>query len=140
MRRNLLLALGLTACAPGAAVPPRIAVGEVACDYCHMTVESERHAAQLVPVRGRGRVFDEPGCLLRYASTMPLGAGDRLWVMEETSGAWMDARRAFYVLPGQPRPGMMYGVLAYATASAAEGARGTGRVLTFDAALAALRS
>jgi copper chaperone NosL len=142
MRRSLLLATLLAAaCGRGTDAPPAIAYGQVNCDYCHMSVEVERRAAQLVPVAGRPRVFDESGCLLHALAVA--GApepGDRLWVHDEATGAWIDARTAFFVLPSRPPAGMMYGVLAYADRARAAARRGEGRVVDFAAALAAVRS
>ena len=139
MPRSALLALLLlTACSRWDEARP-IAYGETACAYCHMTVLSAEHAAQLVPVSGAVQDFDEAGCLLRYAAGKPLADGDRLWVHDEATGSWIDARRAFYAVPRRPRAGMMYGVTAWAERF--EAARdSTARVLSYDEALAELGS
>lgn len=134
MRPDLLVlaaAAALSACAAGDARPPAIAYGEVNCDFCHMTIEREQHAAQLVLARGGPKRFDEAGCLLHYAAMARLPADARLWVHDEASGAWTDARTAWYVVPARPAPGMMYGVLAYADRAHAEAARGDGAVTDY---------
>ena len=143
MRRNPWLALALaTACARAADRPAEIAYGEVNCDFCHMTLERERHAAQIAPAAGTPKVFDEAGCLMRYLAMAGgrVGPDDRLWVHDESSGAWTDARSAYFVVPPGPVPGMMYGVLAYRDRARAEEARGAGRVVDFAAYVAELRA
>ena len=78
MRRNLLFALALVAaCAPGGERPAAIAYGEANCDFCHMTLERERHAAQIVPATGTVKVFDEAGCLMRYVAMAEGRIGER---------------------------------------------------------------
>jgi hypothetical protein len=106
-----------------------------------MTVETERRAAQYAPTSGRVRVFDEPGCLMRYIAMAAPGDPDgAIWVHDEASGDWMDARRAFFVIPASPVPGMMFGVLAYRDRDRAEEARGEGRIAAFHELLAELRA
>lgn len=143
MRRSLVaMALLLAACALVPADRPQpIAYGEAGCDFCHMTIESDRQAAQLVPVTGTPRSFDEAGCLMHYvAMTGDTPAPAGLWVHDETSGEWMDARAAFFVVPSRPVPGMMYGILAYRDRASADEARGEGRVADFHSLLAELRT
>ncbi len=140
MRHSLVLVAALAACtAGGHGRPVTIAVGEVPCDYCHMVITSERHAAELVPATGAARTFDEPGCLLRFVAGRPDVADERLWVRDEATGEWIDARRAFYVVPDRPPAGMMYGMLAWADAGAAAAARPDGRVSSFEGVIAELR-
>lgn len=141
MRRSLLALALLAACAGGQSRPASIALGEASCDFCHMTIESERRAAQWVPPSGLARSFDEAGCLMRYvAMASPGDPEGALWVHDEASGEWMDARAALFVLPGSPVPGMMYGVLAFRDRARADEARGEGRIVGFDALLAELRA
>ena len=143
MRRNLLFALALVAaCAPGGERPAAIAYGEVNCDFCHMTLERERHAAQIVPATGTVKVFDEAGCLMRYVAMAEgrIGERDRLWVHDEASLEWIDARQAVFVVPAGPVPGMMYGVLAYRDRIRADEARAGARVTDFATYLRELRT
>jgi copper chaperone NosL len=143
-RRSLLLLLvaAATGCGGADQTPRAVALGEANCDFCHMTVERERTAAQLVPATGAVKVFDEAGCLLRYVAVAEgrVRDADRLWVHDETSGEWTDARAAWYVIPAAPVPGMMYGVLAYRDRARALEAQGEGRVVDFASYLGELRS
>ena len=86
MRRSAMALALLAGCATASGEPRPIAYGRVGCDYCHMTVENPRRSAQLVPERGAVRVFDEPGCLVRYVLRGGLQPGDRLWVQEAAGG------------------------------------------------------
>ena len=134
MRRSVVVLALVAACrAVPADQPATIAWGTVNCDYCHMTVGAESHAAQLGPPQGTVRVFDEPGCLLRYLAGHPPADTGRAWVRVEGSGRWLDARAAVYLVPERLPPGMMYGILAFGDSAAAL-AHGEGRL----AGLAAL--
>ena len=133
MRRSLVVLALLAACrATSADTPPAVAWGEVGCSYCHMTVMSESHPAQLVPAQGATRGFDEPGCLFHYLAGQAPAPTTRAWVRTEDTGQWLDARAATYLVPARMPPGMMYGVLAFADSSGAR-AWGTGRLAGFDA-------
>ena len=142
MWRNVaLLVVALAACRPAPAdAPPPVAWGSATCSYCHMTVNTSRHAAQLVPGRGSPRVFDEAGCLLSYlaaADTTSL-AQARAWVYVEDADDWLAAEAAFYQVMERPSGGLMFGILAFKEHERAAGAGG--RVLTFAELLAELRS
>ena len=134
---GLLLMLG---CSRPTGQPVPVAEGRVTCDFCHMTVEVERRAAEIVPAVGTPKFFDEAGCLMRcVAMARTIGPDDRLWVHDEAGGAWIDARTAVFVIGAQPPAGMMYGVLAYADRAQAEAARGEGRAVDYATYLAELR-
>lgn len=131
MRRSLALLALIAGCsAAPAGQPPAIAWGTVSCDYCHMSVRAGSHPAQLVPTRGAVRVFDEPGCLLRYLAGHPAGDSARVWVRTEGSGQWLEAQAAVYLVPDRMPAGMMYGVLAFGD-SASAAAYGDGRLAGF---------
>ncbi len=79
------------------------------CARCGMAI-SDRHFAAEVrggPDADRTRVwkFDDIGCALLWLDEQPWKADPRveIWVTDQETGEWLDARRAWYV-PGQHSP------------------------------------
>ena len=138
--RLLTVLLAIGACRPSAAGEPApIAYGSTTCDYCHMTVNTSSHAAQLVPASGSPRTFDEAGCLLNYlarAGAEPLG---QAWVHVEDADEWLPADSAFYLVPERSGGNLMFGMLAFRDQQHAAD-HAAGRVLRFSEVLAELRS
>ena len=67
MNRLVFLTLFLLGCGePG---PRLIAYGMSDCTHCHMTVADARYGAQLVTIRNKVLVFDDPGCLALYLAS-----------------------------------------------------------------------
>ena len=56
----------LLACAVGPDAPPEILYDHVACAHCAMLVSDPESVAALTETGGATRIFDDPGCLLRY--------------------------------------------------------------------------
>jgi nitrous oxide reductase accessory protein NosL len=63
-------------------------------EYCGMLVSDRRFAAQAVEPGGRGHVFDDAGCLVRWLAQQPSGASFRLWVRDRHADRWIDPERA----------------------------------------------
>ena len=72
----------LLACGEPGPVP--IAYGTVECTHCHMTVADVRYGAELVTIRNKVLVFDDPGCLALYLASKEREAQEvhSLWVYD----------------------------------------------------------
>ena len=79
---NRLTALAMLPLACGEPGPVPIAYGTIDCTHCHMTVADARYGAQLVTIRNKVLVFDDPGCLALYLASGEVGANEvhSLWV------------------------------------------------------------
>jgi len=88
-----LLGAAALACATPGPVP--IALGERACEHCHMTIADPRFAAELVTRTGKVYLFDDAGCLATFAVTGPVGP-------EQVHSAWVsDFRKPGTLIPVQ---------------------------------------
>jgi copper chaperone NosL len=125
--------LALAGCSAGEAAraPREISLGADACEYCHMSVDDPRRAAQWVPTTGRALTFDEPGCLVAWMQRNP-GVGGRAYVGDEDGSGWVPAEEGVYLV-GRVRTGMGFDVVAHAAgADAVERlGEGVGEVLTW---------
>lgn len=108
--------------------PVPIALGEDACAVCRMIVSEAPHAAQARFSPGEVECYDDIGCLgARLAS----GAEPRdAWVVDRTSGAWIDARTATYVKTKSVKTPMASGLVAFS--SRAEAEKLEGEILSFE--------
>ena len=120
----LLLACGR---APREARPVPIAMGRDECAWCRMTIDDARLAAEYVPRDGAASLFGEVGCLLSWRAANPAAAGVA-FVAAAESGAWLDARRAAYVV-GVTRTPMLFNITAHGAAPAGVPAGG---VMTWE--------
>lgn len=94
----------LAACAPAAARPVDIRLGEDACAHCRMTIVSTRTAAQIVSPGAEPTFFDDLGCLDAFRSGKTLADGAVTFVMDRDSSGWIDARDAVIRKTGEPTP------------------------------------
>lgn len=112
----LALLLGaLAACSgdPGTG-PLDVKWDRFTCERCRMVLSDRKHSAQVrIPqAEGRSKVlfFDDIGCAVVWLEDKPFRDDPKteIWVTDWRSGAWIDARKAFY-LAGQVTP-MEYGL------------------------------
>jgi hypothetical protein len=89
--------LAAAACSEPASGPLRIAWGRDACAHCGMAIGDPRYAAQVRTGPHDVARFDDFGCAVAWlAARGGAATAPEIWVMGEESGAWLDARRAFY--------------------------------------------
>jgi copper chaperone NosL len=93
------------------------------CARCNMVLSDRQHAAQVrhTPAdggRSEVRRFDDFGCAVLWLDKQVWAndASVEIWVTDQHSGQWIDARTAHYT-PGRITP-MQYGLGAQAEASA----------------------
>ncbi len=119
MKRILLLTFGLllTACGTGDnSGPANVTWDRDACERCRMVLSDRHYAAQIVRQSGRGGEhqqvfkFDDLGCAVIWLEQQSWkdAPDTHIWVNDYHSGAWLNARTAFY-LPAQNTP-MDYGL------------------------------
>ncbi len=111
----LIVTLALTGCSG----EPKTGPGEVhwdrdTCVRCIMAVSDHHYSAQVRggPAAGKTRLsfFDDIGCAVLWLEQQPWREDPRteMWVNDHTTGAWIDAFKAFYVT-GKVTP-MDYGL------------------------------
>ncbi len=124
MRRfqlSVILAFALlsAACSAKASGPPEISVDRTACSHCGMLISEPVYAAAYQTAGGEPRVFDDIGCMLDALRRDSASPAD-VWLQNAVGGGWLTSREAVFVASPQLRTPMNGGVLAYATAAAAE--------------------
>ncbi len=133
-----LAGLFLSSCAVAPSGPPAIRYGVSACAECRMLINEARFAGTAKTAADGPVAFDSPECLVRYLHRggPPL---TQIWVHDYNAERWLAAAEAFYVASSELATPMGQGIVAVATADAANRLAGTvhGRVLRF-AQLAAL--
>ena len=113
------LALLPAACGVKASGPPEIVVDRTECSHCRMLVSEPVYAAAYQVRGAEPRLFDDIGCMLdalRHEMPTP----NDVWFQNAVGGGWLMANEATFVTSPQLRTPMSGGVLAYATAAAAE--------------------
>lgn len=142
---GLVLALGLTACAPGQAeiAPPEIAYGETQCANCSMIISDVRfasgYAREVAPGRYESLPFDDIGDMLAHAASRPDDAIVAWYVHDYQDESWLDATQATYVVSKQIASPMGHGIAAFGDADAAAqvAAELDGQLLSWDELTAA---
>lgn len=119
--RLVIVTVALLAAACGAAVtgPPELAVDQTACGYCGMFVSEPVFAAAYRVEGQEAKVFDDIGCMLK-ALRAETAAPITVWLQDAAGGGWIDAGEATFVASSRIPTPMGGGLLAYASASAAE--------------------
>lgn len=106
----------LTACsqAPDSG-PVEVKWDRDTCTRCSMVLSDRHHSAQVRATTEPGKrskvyKFDDIGCALLWLEDKPWRNDPKteIWVNDHRNGAWIDARRAYYVA-GQVTP-MEYGL------------------------------
>ena len=100
------------------------------CERCKMVVSDRHHALQVInPKDAHSYMFDDLGCMVLWFHNekIPWASQAVIWITDATSGAWIDARKAFYD-SGNITP-MAYGFAAHAKRSDIDKNK---KVLTFS--------
>jgi copper chaperone NosL len=138
----MLLALALSACAPGSAEPqpPDVVYGQDVCDLCGMIISEPRYAAAMLLDNGESRKFDDIGNMLWYHDQHP-ELGVRAWFVHDYEAEeWIRGEPAFYVQSPAIKSPMGHGIAAFkdrVTAEALATSLGVD-ALTFEGVLAAI--
>ncbi len=101
---------------------PQIKLGKQQCARCGMVIADGRFASAWRDPNGKARVFDDPGCMLMDHIELQPGEGAAYWVADYRDEALIDATTAAFVVSDAIRSPMAYGIAAFATRAAAEGA------------------
>lgn len=134
----LLITLWAGACASRPAGPPVIVLDRSACSQCGMLISEHAHAAAVRLADGNDLLFDDIGCLVAAARSLPK-EGVTYWFHDAADGDWIKDVSPVFLASDSLRTPMGGGILAYRTREAADrfAARYAGRVVTeFDALLA----
>lgn len=103
---------------------PEVKLGKQQCARCGMVIADGRFAAAWRDADGKARVFDDPGCMLLDQLELAPAEGTQFWVADYRDETFIDATLAAYVVSGAIRSPMAYGIAAFATRAAADGALG----------------
>ena len=122
--KRLLMLTGVgwlaVACATAAGGgPPAIALDRSACQRCGMLISEPIYAAALRAPGADAQSFDDIGCLLA-AVREHAAPGLRIWVHDAGNGEWIDGATAAFVTAPALRTPMSGGVVAFASAAAAD--------------------
>lgn len=133
----LLSPLVLAACGgeeTSGAKPPAISYQRDTCDRCGMIISDERYAAGLVAPDGTAELFDDAGEMVLTVREDGL-QGRSSWAHDWSGGGWIDGAAAHYVRGDAEMTPMGTGVVAFATAEAAEAyaAEHDGELVTWEA-------
>ena len=101
---------------------PRIKFGDQPCARCGMIVGDPRFAAAWRDAKGTARVFDDPGCMLLDQLALIPGDGTQYWASDFAVESFIDATLAVYVVSKAIKSPMSYGIAAFSTQQAADGA------------------
>jgi nitrous oxide reductase accessory protein NosL len=94
-----------------------------------MLISTEKGAAEIVPLDGETRFYDDIACLA--SDWRSHGAPAHAFV-RAAGGAWIDAGSAAFARPSDVRTAMGSGLVAFSTAADARAASGQDAVLSFD--------
>lgn len=103
---------------------PEIKLGKQQCARCGMVIADGRFASAWRDADGKARVFDDPGCLLLDQIELKPAEGTQYWVADYRDETLIDATMAAFVVSDAIRSPMAYGIAAFATRAAADGALG----------------
>jgi copper chaperone NosL len=117
-----LTSLVLVGCTGGVPEPVEIVLNEENCSHCRMAVSQREFAAEVVTVSGSVDYFDDIGCLRDWVKEHrpPESAG--FFVVDQTTGEWLDAKTAFFVLARKLPTPMSSGLAAFDAEASARSA------------------
>lgn len=101
---------------------PEIRLGRQECDRCTMVIADSRFASAWRDADGKARRFDDPGCLLLDRLELAPAAGTEYWVSDYRDETLIEATQATYIVSDAVRSPMAYGIAAFASRAAADGA------------------
>jgi copper chaperone NosL len=96
----VLFSLTLNACGDNDTHgPAKIVWDRDACEHCRMVLSDRYYAAQIRnPLTHEVSKFDDLGCALIWLEQQSWkdNSATEIWITDATSGAWLDARQAYY--------------------------------------------
>ena len=104
----LVACVALFSCEESSPKPEDPIWGKQACAHCSMLVSEKPPAAQVLPVKGTRKFFDDVGCMVAWEDREAPQLKAR-WVRNPVGDGWVDATTAHY-LGGQITP-MDFGFL-----------------------------
>lgn len=93
--------------------PPEIIYGQDVCDRCGMIISEEKFAAAYWTADGEARRFDDIGGMFASLAEKPEEVAT-YWVHDITSGEWIRAEEAYYVIDSDLMTPMGFGIAACA--------------------------
>ena len=97
MKRALVLAILLAACASGPPAPATLDTRNESCGWCRMAVSEARFAGQVVAPSEEAKFFDDIGCLAHFvAGTKAPTPGALAYVADHRTRTWVRADAALY--------------------------------------------
>jgi copper chaperone NosL len=97
MKRALLFALLLAACASGPPAAATLDTKNESCAWCRMAISDARFAAQIVAPSEEPRFFDDVGCLAHFAADEKARRpGAVAYVADHRKRTWVRADAALY--------------------------------------------
>jgi copper chaperone NosL len=103
---------------------PEVKLGKQQCARCGMVIADGRFVSAWRDAAGKARVFDDPGCMVLDQIELAPADGSHCWVADYRDETFLDATSAAYVMSDAIRSPMAYGIAAFATRDAADGALG----------------
>lgn len=97
MKRALVLAVLLAACASGPPAPATLDTRNESCGWCRMAVSEARFAGQIVAPSEEAKFFDDIGCLGHFvAGAKARQPGAVSYVADHRTRTWIRADAALY--------------------------------------------
>ncbi len=93
--------------------PPEIMYGQDVCDECGMIISEEKFAAAYWTTDGEARRFDDIGGMFASLKEKPEDVAT-YWVHDITTGEWIRAEDAYYVIDNDLMTPMGFGIAACA--------------------------
>jgi copper chaperone NosL len=115
-----LTALVLVSCIGGVPQPVEIVLNEENCSHCRMAVSQREFAAEVVTVSGSFDTFDDIGCLRDWVKEHQPPESAGLFVVDQTTGEWLDAKSAFFVQAQILPTPMSSGLAAFGSEASAQ--------------------
>ena len=112
---TLLLGLTIGACSADATAdgPPEINCGREVCLQCGMIISEVRYAAAYRLPDGTEKKFDDLGGLVVYGRENGELASAEVWVHDVETEEWLPAGEAWFVMTGDGRTPMGFGIIAF---------------------------
>lgn len=79
--------------------PEPINYGSDICEYCHMTIVDQQHAAEIVTKKGRAYKFDSIECMMNYMKGIDIATVNMYLISDYNEpGKLVDAQKSTYLI------------------------------------------
>lgn len=99
--------------------PPKIILGQDACDNCFMIINESKFAATIWLNNGEAKRFDDIGCMIFYRIKNE-NKIKNIWVYDFNKGTPLPANDAFFVKSSAQVTPMGSGLVAFSSENSAE--------------------